>query len=754
MPLTELTKTKDKDKKAPFQWSQDCQDAFDKLKQAFASYPIIQHFNPDKQTWLEVDSSDFVVAGIMLQLDETGTLRPVAYFSKKMSPQECNYEIYDKELLAIIRAFKEWRPELASTNPKEAVQVLSDHRSLEYFMTTKELNRRQARWSEFLSQFQFKIIYRAGKDNGKPDALTRTHDAKPDDDEDPRKKHQRQVLLKPHNLDKGMLPVETLPVAVKLAKLLIEAPSFDLQAQVASAAPKDGLMQEVIQCLQQGKQRLSAKTIQAWHISLSDCRVDGDRLLYKHRLWVPDDDHLRLTLIEAHHAGVVAGHPGREKTLELLSREYYWPRIHHDVERYVQNCQICRRTKSFRQTFKGGLHQLAMPRGVWQDIAIDFVVELPVSKLNKVEYRNILTVTDRLSKYRYFILAEKMTADETAWLFYTHVWSRHGLPSSVVSDRGTQFTSLFMKQLNRRLQIQSKLSTAFHPQTDGQSENTNQVMETYLRAYVNHLQDDWATWLPAAQFAINNHVSETTKVTPFFALYGTHPRMGVEPAKYTAVTAKQLQDVKSANDFADRMEALHQYLREQMTFAQARYEEQANKDRKPSPDYKVGDLVYVDARNMSTNRPAKKLNYKNLGPFAVTQLCGRAFKLDLPPEMKMHNVFNTMLLRPAASDPLPGQAAKEPPKPEVVVTDGVEQEQYTAISIHDSRLKGRGKKLHYLVEWKGYAHATWQPWEDVLSGCDRIVKAFHERRPDRPAKPVDYQYVVDEHDNDSEDEDD
>ena len=565
LPLTELTKTKDKDKKALFQWSQECQDAFDKLKQAFASYPIIQHFNPDKQTWLEVDSSDFVVAGIMSQLDESDTLRPVAYFSKKMSPQECNYEIYDKELLAIVRAFEEWRPELASTDPNEAVQVLSDHRSLEYFMTTKELNRRQARWSEFLSQFQFKIIYRPGKQGTKPDALTRTHDARPDHKGDPRKKHQHQVLLKPQNLDNGVLPQEALSTTVKLAKLLIEAPDFDLQTQVKAAMDQDILVKEVIECLQQGKQRLSSQTTKAWHISLSDCNFDQDtgRLFRKGKLWVPNDDILRLTLIEAHHTSVSAGHPGRERTLELISRAYYWPRMNSDIQRYVQNCQVCRRVKSFRQTYQGGLQQLSVPNAVWQDLAVDFVVDLPPSKMNRIEYRNILTVTDRLSKYRYFILADSMTADETAILFYTHIWSKHGLPKTVVSDRSTQFVSQFMKQLYRRLQIQSKLSTAFHPQTDGQSENSNQTMETYLRTYVNHLQDNWSVWLPAAQFTINNHVSKTTKVTPFFALYGTHPRMGVEPpSKPVTVTSKQLKDVTSANEFANRMEALHTYLRE------------------------------------------------------------------------------------------------------------------------------------------------------------------------------------------------
>ena len=180
-----------------------------------------------------------------------------------MSPQECNYEIYDKELLAIVRAFEEWRPELTTTDPKEVVQVLSDHRSLEYFITTKELNRRQTRWSEFLSQFQFKITYRPGTQGTKPNALTRMQDAKPDSEDDPRKRHQRQVLLKQHNLDEGVLPPQTSLNAVRLAKLLIKAPTFDLHTQIDVAAKDDKLMQEIFNYLKQGKQRLSPSTIKA-----------------------------------------------------------------------------------------------------------------------------------------------------------------------------------------------------------------------------------------------------------------------------------------------------------------------------------------------------------------------------------------------------------------------------------------------------------------------------------------------------------
>ena len=123
--------------------------------------------------YVEVDSSDIVVAGVLSQIGKDGRLHPVAFFSKKMSPAECNYEIYDKELLAIVRAFEEWRPELAGTDPGKPVKVLSDHRNLEYFMTTRQLNRRQARWSEFLSEFHFQVQYRPGKQGTKPDSLTR-----------------------------------------------------------------------------------------------------------------------------------------------------------------------------------------------------------------------------------------------------------------------------------------------------------------------------------------------------------------------------------------------------------------------------------------------------------------------------------------------------------------------------------------------------------------------------------------------------
>ena len=155
-PLTALSK-----KKIPFVWTADCARAFIDLKTMFTSDDVLLHFDPDKESVVETDSSDYVNAGVLSQYDDNGVLRPVAFFSRRLSPAECNYEIYDKELLAIIRAFEEWRPELQGA--AYPVKVITDHKNLEYFTTTKQLSRRQARWAEYLSRFDFKITYRPGK---------------------------------------------------------------------------------------------------------------------------------------------------------------------------------------------------------------------------------------------------------------------------------------------------------------------------------------------------------------------------------------------------------------------------------------------------------------------------------------------------------------------------------------------------------------------------------------------------------------
>jgi hypothetical protein len=164
-PLTDLTK-----KGQPFRWNDRAQQAFDELKQRFVSDPILATFDPDRETVLETDASNWAIGGILSQYDDSGNLRPCAYFSKKNTPAECNYEIHDKELLALIRCLEEWDAELRSV---KSFTVLTDHKNLEYFMKIRRLNERQIRWAEILARYCYKLSYRPGKLASRPDALSR-----------------------------------------------------------------------------------------------------------------------------------------------------------------------------------------------------------------------------------------------------------------------------------------------------------------------------------------------------------------------------------------------------------------------------------------------------------------------------------------------------------------------------------------------------------------------------------------------------
>ena len=197
-PLTQLTR-----KDVPFVWCPACETAFSALKTRFTSAPILQHFQQGLETWVETDASDHVVAGILSQVHPEG-LKPVAYFSRQMVAAECNYDIYDKELMAIVKCLEEWEPELLNGSIG-CFRILSDHKNLECFMTTKRLNRRQARWSAFLSQFHFRISYRPGSQNGKPDSLTRRQQDLPSQEDDDRHVQQHQVVLKPEQVDLAVM---------------------------------------------------------------------------------------------------------------------------------------------------------------------------------------------------------------------------------------------------------------------------------------------------------------------------------------------------------------------------------------------------------------------------------------------------------------------------------------------------------------------------------------------------------------------
>jgi len=297
---------------------------------------------------------------------------------------------------------------------------------------------------------------------------------------------------------------------------------------------------------------------------------------------------------------------------------------------------------------------------------MDFIVGLPWSN----GFNAVLVVVCRLTKMRHFIPCRDTTSSQDfAQLYVDNVFRLHGLPTSIVSDRGPQFISVFWQELCKTLMIESKLSTPYHPRTDGQTERLNAILEQYFRCFVNYLRDDWSFWISMAEFASNNHASETTGASPFFANYGYDPTWTIAPS----VDGNQTSPVLSSEptEFAKQLAEITKHLRTEMARAQARYQETADTRRSPAPNFKIGDTVWLNAKNIITRRLSRKIDNRRLGPFKITRVVSpHAFELELPDSMKIHRVQHVSLLDPAASDPLPGQHNPPPPPVEV---DGEEE---------------------------------------------------------------------------------
>ena len=268
------------------------------------------------------------------------------------------------------------------------------------------------------------------------------------------------------------------------------------------------------------------------------------------------------------------------------------------------------------------------------DLSLDFIVELPECHRRNRVYRHILVVVDRLTKQRIYKALKGLSTSKFIEAMNCWVFSSHGFPLSIVNDQGGQMTSTLWKRLCERRGIRIKFSSAQHPETDGQTKNANKVMKNYLRAYISHTQDDWVDHLPMAEFSANNHVNESTEMTLFFADNGFHLRTGVEPPQ-AYQQARQKAELLTAHKIMKQEEETCSFLQEQLLWSQQEQIHWANQNHQPHPEYKVGDMVYVDARHFASERDSKSLSMKNAGPWKVIWNIGnKAYELDISQQMK------------------------------------------------------------------------------------------------------------------------
>jgi hypothetical protein len=633
----------------------------------------------------------------------------LAYYNKQFLPAELNYDVHDKEMVVIVNCFKEWRHFLMGS-PQEIV-VYTDHKNLEYFNTTKILNRRQARWAEILSEFNFKIVYRPGEKNGKADALSRRVD--PELEGEGEKQDLTIRMFKPGQFNLGERE-EVLVTRHIMAVKALQTEESSWSKDILEAGLLDSDWSGIRKALETGQ---SYKGLE--HYGLED-----DLVTYERRIYIPESNSLKLKVAHQCHDAKVAGHFGRDKTLELMKRNYYWPNMEEWVRNYVRTCDACQRNKTARHKKYGKLVPLEIPSRPWEQISMDFITDLP----NVKGYNQCWVIVDRFTKMAHFVPLKNRKAKELALAFVREIWRLHGLPKRVVSDRDTVFTSSFWTEVMRLIEVEQDKSSAYHPQTDGQTERVNQVLEHYLRTYCVWDQDDWVELLPFAEFCYNNTVHTATKQTPFFAAYYQHPENNfVHPSN-----ADPESNNPAAIKTVETLHAMRDAMKENMKAAQDRMRKYYDKKvANEEPKFKVGDWVMVNAKNIKTKRPTKKLDYKLRGKFQIEKLCGTyAYKLKLPPMSgKIHPVFHISLLEPYHSNTIPGRRSPTPPPVDL------EEQEWFVEGIVTSRI--RKGQVEYLVSWKGFGpdDNTWEPYENLKDGAEDTVRKYHLDNPRKPRDP-------------------
>ena len=482
-PLTDLTKTT-----VPFPETlpQAALNAFRSLQSALLTAPVlaIPFTGPTATFTLYTDASNVGVGAVLLQ-DQGNGLQPVCYESRKLSPAERGYAVHELEMLAVVHAVKTFRHYLEGC---QHFTLFTDHHSLRYFFTQRDLSRRQARWAQDLAPYQpnMTITYRKGPEN-QADALSRI----------PHLSHLQTLTPVTHDL------------LLQLAELL-----------PAHVVLSDPILDEI-------KLAYAADPLYAPDAKRpSYLKLNPDGFWYfNSRLCIPADPGLRRRLLFEFHDAPTAGHPGYLRTLNAVASHFWWPRMTRTVRSYVASCATCQRTKASTQPTPGLLQPHAIPSRPWSHVSLDLITDLPKSTAPDGQtYDSIATFVDMLTKQAFFVRTNKtVTSTQFAHMFLDHVIAKRGLPSVLVSDRDPRITSDFWQTLFKALGSKLNMSTAHHPQTDGQTEVTHRTIEQILRAYVSPTHDDWSAWLPVAEFAYNNAVSASTRQTPFYANFGYHP---------------------------------------------------------------------------------------------------------------------------------------------------------------------------------------------------------------------------------------
>ena len=611
IPLHKLTH-----KHATFTWTAVENKAWEDLKKALTSTPVLQLPDWSKTFIIQTDASEFAIGAALMQGDDDDRV-VIAYRNKVLSDTKKNWGTHERELWAIVDAVDDWRPYIQN----RFFQVETDHKPLLALLHQKNLSHKQARWVTKLAEYNMKLIYKAGKTQVIADCLSRPSGMMKSKAPIPKYKSEGEDIIFGEGINTMIDDSDPTNDDIEWNNFSIGTRHSTWKEDCAKAYVEDDFFK-----------KLNVKENSRWQRQENTGLihlVEGDNIK---RLCVPTHRLQQLVISECHDNNFMA-HPGENRLIDYLRKSFFWPKMKKMAHDYVKSCERCQKSKPRQGNLPGLQQPLPVPMACWEEVSMDFMTSLPRSQRGN---DMLMVVVDRLSKQAHFIPVKSTHgATEIAKIYHDMIFRHHGIPKAIISDRDPRFTADFWTELWTKLGTRLKMSTANHPQTDGQTEVVNRVINSMLRTTLQN--DDWESRLPDIEFAYNSMTNRTTGKSPFEIVYGYLPR--------TPIT---LNSERGPTD--DSFEELTAEVRDAMTVAQQASKDQTDQHRTETL-YKVGDLVLLHASRMEggprTQRTSKhKWQEQWRGPYTITDIHGNnAYTLAMPSSFRGHTTFNIQFLK-------------------------------------------------------------------------------------------------------------
>ena len=722
-PLNALTR-----KGVKFVWTEACSDAFDKLKRALVSAPILAYPNFKEPFLLFVDASSTGI-GFTLAQEQNGNEVVIAYNGRGLNHAEQNYSTTEREALALIEGIKKFQPYLHN----HKFTVVTDHSSLQWLMNIKDATGRLARWSLLLQQYDFNIIHRPGKHHGNADGLSR----RPYENcelsalqrEDPQIARIRELQRRDPELSEmiDFLESDNLPFSDKKAQnILLTSDRFYLD--------KDGLLYHLDR-----NQKLSARD------SFS-------------QLVVPQS--MKFEILSNVHDHVSGAHSGTHKTFHKLKQRYWWKGMFLDTDHWCKSCTECSMRKTPRNFKKAPLLPLPVANA-FEQVAVDVLGPFPVSRKGN---RYVVVFSDMLTRFVEAFAVPSVEASVIARLLVDEIIARYGALKTLLSDRGTNFLSKLVAEVCKIFQIHKVNTSSYHPSTNGLVERFNSSLCQSISMYVAKDQKDWCEFIPLILFAHRTSVSDAIGDSPFYVLFGREPRLPIETKYLPEVSDDVTTSVSEYRKrIVEKVELAQKLAKENLHRSKQKMKEYYDRNSK-QPVFEVGQRVWVYTPKTKKGL-SKKLLHRWFGPYRIVEQSSPVhYRLRTATNKNVTFAVHANRMKPYYDPdlrPIDPPSVDDPSEPYLEESDIPEdcfeveqsisagaqtsppdhaasqpqascepQQQITVDNLTvfnaEKILKCRKQKgkNQYLVKWVGYPknQATWEPEENILD--KRLIEAF------------------------------